>query len=157
MPKFTIELGRLVRETRQLVVEAKSREELQDRLGEVTAWGCEESDSHVIVCQEPDETKADFVLPANVCQNTFRLTIDELLQFAKLWQRNGNGCLAIVGWGPSDRIVGFLSSDEDGTVISFQVGEAWLQEDGEYISVDDPQFRDAEGNFLEDASVPEVS
>ena len=75
MPKFTIQLGRIVRETRTLVVDAPSRMELENRLSEVyhdadiddgweddNEWGCNESDSHAVVCEETPDTPADFVL-----------------------------------------------------------------------------------------------
>jgi hypothetical protein len=60
MEKFEVCLGRLVRETATVVVEAKSRRDLESRLSEVyeaydgdwdpdTEWGCQESDSHAVL------------------------------------------------------------------------------------------------------------
>ena len=60
MKEFEVCLGRLVRETATVVVEAKSRRDLKSRLSEVyeaydgdwepdTEWGCQESDSHAIL------------------------------------------------------------------------------------------------------------
>jgi hypothetical protein len=70
MPKFNVCLGRLVREQATIVVEAKSKEDLEERLSEVyenydgdweedMEWGCEESDSHNIIGDAGD-------LPADV-------------------------------------------------------------------------------------------
>lgn len=71
MPKFRVLLGRLVRETVEITVEASSQKEVEDRMKEVyedydgcdwepdDEWGCEPSDSHVVVglaekTEEPD-------------------------------------------------------------------------------------------------------
>ena len=60
MPLYNVCLGRLVREEVDIVVEAKSQEDLQQRLGEVfnkyegvdwhpdNDWGVEPSDSHQV-------------------------------------------------------------------------------------------------------------
>ena len=60
MPKFNVCLGRLVRETSTVIVEAPNLKSLEARLNEVyenydgpweedSEWGCDESDSHVVL------------------------------------------------------------------------------------------------------------
>jgi hypothetical protein len=59
MPKFNVTLGRLVRESATVVVEAKDEKTLERRLHEVyeaydgdwdqdVEWGCDESNSHIV-------------------------------------------------------------------------------------------------------------
>jgi hypothetical protein len=73
MPKFKVVLGRLVRETASVIVEAPSLDELEGRLSEVyrrydgdwapdVEWGCEESDSHAVTGKAPSKSKVDIKL-----------------------------------------------------------------------------------------------
>lgn len=74
MPKFEVQLGRLVRETASVVVEASSKKELESRLNEVyeayegdgwnpdIEWGCEESDSHFIMGKAKPRSKVQVTL-----------------------------------------------------------------------------------------------
>ena len=74
---FNVCLGRLVRENATVTVEAKSKEDLQDRLHEVydkydgdgwvpdTEWGCEPSDTHVIEGEAEKDSPVDVTLEEN--------------------------------------------------------------------------------------------
>ena len=74
MPKFEVEIGRLVREHLTLVVEGKSEKDVENRLHEVyqnyeggdwvsdDSWGCEESDSHCLFGKAKKNAKVDIKL-----------------------------------------------------------------------------------------------
>lgn len=73
MAKFYVTLGRLVREEATVVVEAKSANEVKERLHDVyeeydgdwtedVVWGCEESDSHTFDGDAPKNAKANVTL-----------------------------------------------------------------------------------------------
>jgi len=76
MPKFNVQLARIVRETALVVVEAPSREELDVRLAEAyeacsedlewepdVCWGCEEGTHMIVDGMANPETPAEFTLP----------------------------------------------------------------------------------------------
>lgn len=76
MPKFKVTLGRLVRETASVVVEAESAKEVESRLSDVfemyegdwsedVEWGCQESDSHTFDGDAPGNAKVDVTLKRN--------------------------------------------------------------------------------------------
>ena len=71
--KFKVELARLVRETRVVVVEATTQEELQERLSEVydldddlgewkddVEWGCDEG-THTIIGTDNSEGECHLI------------------------------------------------------------------------------------------------
>jgi len=74
MPKYKVCVGRLVRETATVIVSAPTRKILEANLGLVyegcpdasweadTEWGCEESDSHVVLGSASPRSKVEVII-----------------------------------------------------------------------------------------------